>query len=142
MHDAATVRASYNSSVSISAAALVVHAWRCGPAQVLLDGVAVGRLDRNGPHNLTLDAKAARAAALQAAEGFAVLDVIVEAVGRSNQVLFDGPAPRITCHSCSAACCKQFCVLPCRDGALTPKACRPAASLGTVRTVVWQMSTK
>jgi hypothetical protein len=59
---------------------------RDAAAQVLIDGVAVGRLDRNGPHNLTLDATAARAAAVNAAGGFAVLDVIVEAVGRSNQV--------------------------------------------------------
>ena len=87
VHDAATVRALHTSSVSPACSCGTSGPTSKGAAaQVLLDGVAVGRLDRNGPHNLTLDAKAARAAALQAAEGFAVLDVIVEAVGRSNQV--------------------------------------------------------
>ena len=53
---------------------------------MLLDGEAVGRLDRNGPHNLTLGTLGSAQAAKRAQHGgSAVLDVVVEAVGRSNQ---------------------------------------------------------
>ena len=63
--------------------------------QVLLDGTAVGRLSRNGPVNLTLDAgsalrwrsgeEAAGSYAVASAAASVTLEVIVEAVGRSNQ---------------------------------------------------------
>lgn len=56
------------------------------PNQVLLDGHAVGRLSRNGPHNLTLDADSARLVRAETLGAAAVtLEVLVEAVGRSNQ---------------------------------------------------------
>ncbi len=62
---------------------------------MLLDGTAVGRLSRNGPVNLTLDAgsalrwrsgeEAAGSYAVASAAASMTLEVIVEAVGRSNQ---------------------------------------------------------
>lgn len=53
-----------------------------GSCQVLLDGVAVGRLSRNGAANLTLDARSALGSRAAAS---VVLEIVVEAVGRSNQ---------------------------------------------------------
>lgn len=53
--------------------------------QVLLDGVAVGRLSRNGPANLTLDAPSALTKSGSNAAASVTLEIVVEAVGRSNQ---------------------------------------------------------
>ena len=101
--------------------ARLTHPWWMLPDQVLLDGEAVGRLDRNGPHNLTLGALGARSAAQRAQRGggSAVLDVVVEAVGRSNQgwrfdtkglsspdVLWNGAGPR--CLSSPMACLQRL----------------------------------
>jgi len=49
--------------------------------------MAVGRLSRNGPANLTLDAEALHGATGSSAAASATLEVVVEAVGRSNQGL-------------------------------------------------------
>ncbi|CAL8467305.1 g6842 [Coccomyxa elongata] len=51
-------------------------------ATVLLDGVSVGRLSRNGAANLTLDARSALGSRAAAS---VMLEIVVEAVGRSNQ---------------------------------------------------------
>ena len=63
-----------------------------GFVQVLLDGWAAGALDRNGVRNLLLPPPAANrtSPSFVAAEGAVTLDVVVGAVGRSNQgFLFD-----------------------------------------------------
>ena len=51
----------------------------------MLDGVAVGRLSRNGPANLTLDATSALTKGGSYAAASVALEIVVEAVGRSNQ---------------------------------------------------------
>jgi hypothetical protein len=64
------------------------QAHACYLVQVLLDGEAVGRLDRNGPQNMTLAAQSAApfsTRSTSASSAFVSLEVIVEAVGRSNQ---------------------------------------------------------
>lgn len=45
----------------------------------------MGRLSRNGPANLTLEAEALLGASRSKAAASATLEVVVEAVGRSNQ---------------------------------------------------------
>jgi len=62
------------------------------PTQVLVDGWAAGLLDRNGVRNLLLPPPAANRTApgFAARDGAVTLDVVVAAVGRSNQGwLFD-----------------------------------------------------
>lgn len=66
--------------------------FKCFFVQVLMDGWAAGVLDRNGVRNLLLPPPAANrtSPSFVASEGAVTLDVVVGAVGRSNQgFLFD-----------------------------------------------------
>ena len=86
---------------------------------MLLGGRPLGRLDRNGPANLTV-----RDAALPAAGAMAELSIVVEAVGRANEgwrfdvkglaspmVTLAGAAPRASWQSQETDC--SFSLVPC-----------------------------
>ena len=53
---------------------------RSHSAQVLLDGLVMGRMDRSGPANLSLSLSS-----LSRGRSPAVLSIVVEAVGRANE---------------------------------------------------------
>ena len=57
-----------------------ILAVRAAAVQVLLDGKPLGRLDRNGPANLTI-----RGSALPGLDQVAELSIVAEAVGRANE---------------------------------------------------------
>jgi hypothetical protein len=117
------------------------------PAQVLVDGWAAGLLDRNGVRNLLLPPPAANRTApgFAARDGAVTLDVVVAAVGRSNQgwlfdtkglaspaVFLDGARPR---RFKRTGCSGRECSVPLRTGALSRWAnCPRCESSGVART--------
>ena len=89
-----------------------------------MDGWAAGMLDRNGVRNLLLPPPAANrtSPSFVAAEGAVTLDVVVGAVGRSNQgFLFDTKgltSPDVFLNGARAVLIQSRCSFVC--GALPP----------------------